>query len=177
YLIVWLGHPHTNAAVWLPALVLAGEQLLHAEDGARRLRAVALLAALVGVQLTGGHIETAVDVLFCLGLYYGLRWCQVVPRRGVLVVLPALAVALGAAPAGDVVRARHAGGLRGRRGAGRGPGRPPLVPRPRGGGRGGGRARRGGGQPPPAAPRAAPRGVGAAHGGSQVRGPARADPV
>jgi len=97
YLIVWLGHPHTNAAVWLPALVLAGEQLLHAEDGARRLRAVALLAALVGVQLTGGHIETAVDVLFCLGLYYGLRWCQVVPRRGVLVVLPALAVALGAA--------------------------------------------------------------------------------
>src|SRR5437773_9153911 len=97
YLIVWLGHPHTNAAVWLPALVLAGEQLLHAEDGARRLRAVALLAAPVGVQLTGGHIETAVDVLFCLGLYYGLRWCQVVPRRGVLVVLPALAVALGAA--------------------------------------------------------------------------------
>src|SRR5206468_2827411 len=49
------------------------------------------------VQLTGGHIETAVDVLFCLGLYYGLRWWQVVPRRGLLLVLPALAVALGAA--------------------------------------------------------------------------------
>src|SRR2546421_1881468 len=91
YLIVWLGHPHTNAAVWLPALVLAGEQLLHAESGARRLGAAALLSALVGIQLTGGHIETSVDVLFCLGLYYGLRWWQVVPPRGLLGLLPALA--------------------------------------------------------------------------------------
>src|SRR5439155_1460538 len=50
-----------------------------------------------GIQFTGGHIETSVDVLFCLGVYYGLRWWQVVPRRGLAIVLPALAVALGAA--------------------------------------------------------------------------------
>src|SRR5206468_12785180 len=73
YLIVWLGHPHTNAAVCLPALVLAGERLL-AAPGAT---SVALLAALVGIQFTGGHIETSVDVLFCLGLFYVLPWGQV----------------------------------------------------------------------------------------------------
>ena len=93
YLIVWLGHPHTNVAVWLPALVLAGERLLAAPCAT----SVALLAVLVGIQFTGGHIETSVDVLFCLGVYYGLRWWQVVPRRGLAIVLPALAVALGTA--------------------------------------------------------------------------------
>src|SRR5207244_7520313 len=41
YLIVWLGHPHTNVAVWLPALVLAAERLL-AAPGAT---SIALLAA------------------------------------------------------------------------------------------------------------------------------------
>ncbi|TMB18038.1 MAG: YfhO family protein [Deltaproteobacteria bacterium] len=98
YMIVWLGHPHTNVAVWLPALVLAGERLRAAESGARRMRAVALLAALVGIQFTGGHIETSVDVLFCLGAYYGLRWWQGAGRRQLaLLLLPALAVALGTA--------------------------------------------------------------------------------
>ncbi len=93
YLIVWLGHPHTNVAVWLPALVLAGERLL-ATPGAT---SVALLAALVGIQFTGGHIETSVDVLFCLGVYYVLRWWQVGGRRLGRLLLPALAIALGAA--------------------------------------------------------------------------------
>src|SRR5439155_1734352 len=69
-----------------------------AESGARRMRAVALLAALVGIQFTGGHIETSVDVLFCLGAYHGLRWWQGAGRRQLaLLLLPALAVALGTA--------------------------------------------------------------------------------
>ncbi len=101
YVIVWLGHPHTNVAVWLPALALAGERLLAAESGVRRLSATALLAALVGIQFTGGHIETSVDVLFGLGVYYGLRWWQVARRRQLgLVVLPAVGIALGTALAG-----------------------------------------------------------------------------
>src|SRR2546426_10564475 len=33
YLIVWLGHPHTNVAVWLPALVLAGGRPVSAPGG------------------------------------------------------------------------------------------------------------------------------------------------
>src|SRR5438046_2438425 len=85
--------PHTNVAVWLPALVLAGERLLAAPGAA----SIALLAALVGIQFTGGHIETSVDVLFCLSVYYGLRWWQVGGRRLGRLLLPALAIALGAA--------------------------------------------------------------------------------
>ena len=93
YLIVWLGHPHTNVAVWLPALVLAGERLLAAPCAT----SVALLAALVGIQFTGGHVETSVDVLFCLGLFYVLRWWQVGGRRLGRLLPPALAIALGTA--------------------------------------------------------------------------------
>src|SRR5207245_6017344 len=56
YLIVWLGHPHSNVAVWLPALVLAGERLLAAASGLRPLGAAALRAARGGVPCTGAHI-------------------------------------------------------------------------------------------------------------------------
>src|SRR3989442_9310039 len=70
YLIVWLGHPHTNVAVWLPALVLAGERLLAAPHGASG----ALLAALVGIQFTRGPVQTSVDLLFFLRLFYLLPW-------------------------------------------------------------------------------------------------------
>jgi len=103
YLIVWLGHPHTNVAIWLPGLLLADELLLAAASRAQRVRYAALLATLVGVQFTGGHPETSADVLVTATLYHGLRWYQVVlpaqgSRRakvGRLLLLPSAAVLLG----------------------------------------------------------------------------------
>jgi len=74
YLIVWLGHPHTNVAVWLPALVLLSEFSLNRP--ALLSRTLPLLALVSGIQFLGGHIETSVDVLFIFVLYHLIRWLQ-----------------------------------------------------------------------------------------------------
>lgn len=103
FLIVWLGHPHTNVAVWLPGILLLDELLLTASSRAQRVRYAALLAVLVGVQFTGGHPETSADVLVIAALYHVLRWSQVIlPVRGSLrakfghlLLLPGAAVVLG----------------------------------------------------------------------------------
>lgn len=103
FLVVWLGHPHTNVAIWLPALVLLADILIQAHTIGKLFQATALLAIVVGIQFTGGHIETSVDVLFVLGLYYLIRWVQVVlPEQSPLLskatrllLFPALAVILG----------------------------------------------------------------------------------
>jgi hypothetical protein len=65
FMIVWLGHPHTNVAAWLPALFLTVEWL-HRRPS---LRHIALVAVVVGAQLTGGHAETALYTLSAGSLY------------------------------------------------------------------------------------------------------------
>ncbi len=69
FLIVWLGHPHTNVAVWLPALFLTAEWLYRRTSP----RHVALLGLTVAAALTGGHAETALYVLAAGSLYYLFR--------------------------------------------------------------------------------------------------------
>jgi len=69
FMIVWLGHPHTNVAAWLPALFLAVEWLYKKND-VRRIAAVALVIA---IQLMGGHAETALYTLTAGGMYYLFR--------------------------------------------------------------------------------------------------------
>ena len=98
FLIVWLGHPHTNVVIWLPALILLAENLVAAAPG-RRARWAALLALVVGVQFLGGHIESSVDVLTTVILYFALRWWktrQVQPGRGLAqTILLAGSIGLG----------------------------------------------------------------------------------
>lgn len=85
FLVVWLGHPHTNAAVWLPATILAVEMLLRASDRASLLRWSGVLAIVTGIQLTGGHVETSLDIVFAAALYFGLRaWSFRAPVRHTL---------------------------------------------------------------------------------------------
>jgi len=104
FLVVWLGHAHSNVAVWLPGLLLLDELLLTA-PGRPRMRWAALLAVMVAVQFTGGHPETSADVLVALAMYHVLRWTQVIlpgpgSRRAKfvqLVLLPGAAVVVGAA--------------------------------------------------------------------------------
>lgn len=57
FLIVWLGHPHTNVAVWLPVLMLCGAVLVTAPSPRTALRAIACLALLIGIQFTGGILR------------------------------------------------------------------------------------------------------------------------
>ena len=38
YLVAWLGHPHANVAVWLPAMILAADRLATAPTRAARVR-------------------------------------------------------------------------------------------------------------------------------------------
>ena len=81
FLVVWLGHPHTNVAIWLPALLFFGEGIVRARDRRQLLISTALLALVTGIQFTGGHIETSVDILFGFAVYCALRIIQVL-RRG-----------------------------------------------------------------------------------------------
>jgi len=81
FLVVGIGHPHTGVAIWLPGIALAVEMALAAQTRAAVLRAVALLAVLVGVQFTAGHIETSLDIFFGSSLYALVRWRQVIWSR------------------------------------------------------------------------------------------------
>ena len=69
FMIVFLGHPHTNVVAWLPAFFLSAEWLLHKRDA----RNVAWVALAVTCQLTGGHTETALYALTAGGVYFLLR--------------------------------------------------------------------------------------------------------
>jgi hypothetical protein len=69
FMVVWLGHPHTNVAAWLPGLFLTLEWLANQ----RSRRHVAALAVVTGMHLTGGHAETALYTLTAGGLYYCFR--------------------------------------------------------------------------------------------------------
>ena len=76
FLVVGIGHPHTGVAIWLPGIALAAELALAARARAAVLRAIAVLALLVGVQFSGGHVETSVDIFIATGLYLLIRWHQ-----------------------------------------------------------------------------------------------------
>jgi hypothetical protein len=102
-LIVWLGYPLANVAVWLPALILTAERALTAPDRPASVRWLALLALVIGIQFTGGHMQTSVELLFTLGVYVALRSLQMT-RAGhlsrlawlrPLIVIPLFGVALG----------------------------------------------------------------------------------
>jgi hypothetical protein len=69
FMIVFLGHPHTNVAAWLPALFLSLEWLY------RKVNAwqVAVVALVTAVQLTGGHAELCLYTLSAGALYYLFR--------------------------------------------------------------------------------------------------------
>jgi len=69
FMIVWLGHPHTNVAAWLPALFLTLEWLYRRTS----LRHMAFVSLVVAAQLTGGHGETALYTLSAGGIYYLFR--------------------------------------------------------------------------------------------------------
>ena len=69
FMLVFLGHPHSNVAAWLPAFFLTLEWLSQQVNR----RHVALVALVIATQLTGGHTETALYTLTAGGLYFIFR--------------------------------------------------------------------------------------------------------
>ncbi len=76
--IVWLGHPHTNVSIWLPALILLAENMAESEYPPNKIiYSSVILSLVIGIQFTGGHIETSADILFAFGCYHIIRWFQI----------------------------------------------------------------------------------------------------
>lgn len=85
FMIVWLGHPHSNSAMWLPLLLylIEGEFAPAGGREARRPRGSPLrtwlgFSVAYGAMLLGGHPPTIVHVSAFIGLYFAFR---VVCRR------------------------------------------------------------------------------------------------
>jgi len=93
FMIVFLGHPHTNVVAWLPALFLTAEWL-YRENSAQH---VAFVSLVVAAQLTGGHTETALYTCTAGGLYYLLRvlcgWWETRQRKQAVLALMSFAAA------------------------------------------------------------------------------------
>ena len=104
FVVAWLGHPHTNVAVWLPALILAVEGLIASGSRRESMRWWAVLALVTGMQFLGGHIETSRDVLFAGGLYALVRVVQM-SGSGLRRVFERLALAGSAVVAGAWIAA------------------------------------------------------------------------
>lgn len=76
FMTVWLLHPHTAVAAWLPWLWLATSALIGRQT-ARRLWLVAAVAAVVAVIILAGHPETAYEIALVTGLFViFLLWRQ-----------------------------------------------------------------------------------------------------
>ena len=65
FMVAWLGHMHTNVALFLPAFLWAVERLAKQPT----LRRTAAMGLLVGLALLGGHIQTATHLAGVLILY------------------------------------------------------------------------------------------------------------
>lgn len=100
FLIVWLGHPQANAAVWLPALLYFTEMFITS----RHFRGMyaGLCAAVTGMVFLAGHMETAFEVCLAWLLFYLIRCVQIRGARAIrhdalwALCIPALGMMLAA---------------------------------------------------------------------------------
>jgi hypothetical protein len=77
FMIVWLGHPHVNCAMWLPLLLYFVEKSFQGGRGnafaAPALRAWVGFAVAFACMILGGHPPTAIHVTIVLGIYFLFR--------------------------------------------------------------------------------------------------------
>jgi hypothetical protein len=78
FLVVWLGHPHVNAAVWLPVLLYLAE--LSITSPRFREIYVGLTGVVISLVFFAGHMETAFEVCLVWFLFYLVRCYQVEGR-------------------------------------------------------------------------------------------------
>ena len=98
--LVWLGHPPSNALVWLPAMFWAGEKLLNRN---RPLPWVGILGLGVGMSILGGHPQTSFHVMAVFSLYFLARLLLLdwsLPSKARLLAALVIALVLGMAISG-----------------------------------------------------------------------------
>jgi hypothetical protein len=75
FMIVWLGHPHVNSAMWLPLMLYLTERFFQCVRGGLPVIRVCLgFALVVGCMLLGGHPPTMVHVAIFQSVYFLFRW-------------------------------------------------------------------------------------------------------
>jgi hypothetical protein len=77
FMIVWLGHPHVNCAMWLPLLLYFVEKSFRLGPGnalaPRALRALAGFAVAFACMILGGHPPTTIQVFIVVLIYFLFR--------------------------------------------------------------------------------------------------------
>ncbi len=76
FMIVWLGHPHVNCAMWLPLLLYFIEKSFRSSDQPTTIsfsKSWAGFAVAYGLMLLGGHPPTAVHVSLFVFAYFLMR--------------------------------------------------------------------------------------------------------
>ena len=80
FMIVWLGHPHVNCAMWLPLLLYFIEKSFQITPGQAAnlfsgpsLRVWAGFAVTYALMLLGGHPPTMIHVTILAGIYFMFR--------------------------------------------------------------------------------------------------------
>jgi len=105
FMIVWLGHPHVNSAMWLPLLLYCVEKSFR--DGREKAVTAAALRAWVGFAIAfacmilGGHPPTVIHVTLVVVVYFLFRLMehgreQVLQRAGLLAGAVAVGLLLAA---------------------------------------------------------------------------------
>ncbi|HLZ72525.1 MAG TPA: YfhO family protein [Dehalococcoidia bacterium] len=74
YFFIWLNHPHTAVADWLPWIFLCLEALLQKKSRAHLW--VSALSIITATQFLGGHIESSLHILLFSTIYLGIRSVQ-----------------------------------------------------------------------------------------------------
>jgi len=78
FMIVWLGHPHVNCAMWLPLLLWFVEKSFRLEPGElnsrRAFRLWVGFALAYACLILGGHPPTAIHVTLVVMTYFGFRF-------------------------------------------------------------------------------------------------------
>jgi hypothetical protein len=87
YMIVWLGHPHVNCAMWLPLLLYFVEKSFRLTSGQTanlfsgpNLRVWTGFAVTYALMLLGGHPPTAIHITIGVVIYFLFRLME--HRRG-----------------------------------------------------------------------------------------------
>jgi hypothetical protein len=105
FMIVWLGHPHVNCAMWLPLLLYFLEKSFRAGQGnaaaAPALRAWCGFAVAFAFMILGGHPPTAIHITIVVVLYFLVRLMQhrdgrALQRAGLLAGAAAVGLLLAA---------------------------------------------------------------------------------
>jgi hypothetical protein len=73
FMIVWLGHPQVNAAMWLPLLLYLVEESFRHPHGPAALRIWIGFAVVYAFMLLGGHPPTAIHLTIVTVLYFLFR--------------------------------------------------------------------------------------------------------